>query len=102
MLPFSGSSVFVIVSPTVRGHWGVQLEKSLQQAKLKYLLLEVNDGEPSKNLTTLERLAEKIVNAGADRKSLMVAFGGGVVGDSVGFLASILCAACPSSRFPPL
>ena len=100
LLPFSGSRVFVITSPTVRGHWGVQLEKSLQQAKLKYLLLEVNDGEPSKNLTTLERLAEKIVNAGADRKSLMVAFGGGVVGDSVGFLASIFMRGVPVIQIP--
>jgi 3-dehydroquinate synthase len=100
LLPTRTSRVFVITSPTVRRHWGAQLERSLQQAKLKYDLLEMNDGEPAKNLTTLGQLAEQIVNAGADRKSLMVAFGGGVVGDSAGFLASIFMRGVPVIQIP--
>lgn len=100
LLPSRNSRVLVITSPTVRHHWGAQLEQSLRQAKLKYDVLEMNDGEPSKNLATLEQLAGQIVNAGADRKSLMVAFGGGVVGDSVGFLASIFMRGLPVIQIP--
>jgi 3-dehydroquinate synthase len=47
------------------------------------------DGEPAKRLTTLEKLAEKMVKVGADRGVVLVALGGGVVGDVTGFLASI-------------
>jgi 3-dehydroquinate synthase len=47
-----------------------------------------DDAESSKNLRTVELLSRKLVRAGADRKSLLVALGGGVVGDVVGFVAA--------------
>jgi 3-dehydroquinate synthase len=47
------------------------------------------DGERSKRLATLEKLAEKLVKQGADRGVTLIALGGGVVGDVTGFLASI-------------
>ena len=52
-------------------------------------LLEMRDGEPAKRLATLEKLAEKLVKPGADRGVVLIALGGGVVGDVTGFLASI-------------
>src|SRR6185369_1749339 len=82
VLPSPGSRVFVITSPNVRRHWGEALEKSLRDARLPYEVLEMHDGEPAKRLHTVEQLAESLVDAKADRKSLLVAFGGGVVGDS--------------------
>jgi 3-dehydroquinate synthase len=48
----------------------------------------MNDAEPAKNLRTVELLARDLVQAGADRKSLVVAVGGGVVGDVAGFVAA--------------
>lgn len=45
--------------------------------------------EQNKRLSSVEDLARKLVDAGADRQSLLVAVGGGVTGDVVGFLASI-------------
>ncbi|MBZ5533103.1 MAG: 3-dehydroquinate synthase [Acidobacteriia bacterium] len=100
LLPSRESRVFVVTSPNVRRRWGGPLEKSLQQAKLHYLVLEMNDGEPSKHLATVEQLAEQMVRAGADRKSLVVAFGGGVVGDSAGFLAAIFLRGVPVVQIP--
>ncbi len=47
-----------------------------------------DDAEAAKNLRTVEALARKLVKAGADRKSLLIAVGGGVVGDVVGFVAA--------------
>src|SRR5579872_3195781 len=47
------------------------------------------DGEPAKRLTTIEALADKLARMGADRKAVIVALGGGVVGDVSGLLASL-------------
>lgn len=47
-----------------------------------------DDAEAAKTLRTVEFLARKLVRAGADRKSLLIAVGGGVVGDVVGFVAA--------------
>ena len=47
------------------------------------------DGEPSKRLATVEAMAEKLARLGADRKAVIVALGGGVVGDVGGLLASL-------------
>src|SRR5260370_16898584 len=49
----------------------------------------MGDGEGFKRLSTLESLAEKLVKAGADRKAVVLALGGGVVGDVAGMLASV-------------
>ena len=100
VLPSSGSRVFVITSPNVRRHWGEALEKSLRDARLPYEVLEMHDGEPAKRLHTVEQLAESLVDAKADRKSLLVAFGGGVVGDSAGFLAAIFMRGIPVVQIP--
>lgn len=98
--PSENSQVFVITSPTVRHHWGEKLEESFRRAKLKYQVLEMNDGEPAKRLATIEQAAEQMVQAGADRKSLLVAFGGGVIGDGAGFLASIFLRGVPVVQLP--
>jgi 3-dehydroquinate synthase len=47
-----------------------------------------NDAETGKNLQTVEKMARKLVRAGADRKALLIAVGGGVVGDVAGFVAA--------------
>ncbi|HEY6946756.1 MAG TPA: 3-dehydroquinate synthase [Candidatus Acidoferrum sp.] len=47
-----------------------------------------NDAESAKHLGTVERLARSLCRAGADRKSLIIAVGGGVVGDVAGFAAA--------------
>lgn len=80
---------YVITVPPVRKHWGAALTSSLEAAGLKHEILEIKDGERNKTLATIEDLADRMVRRGADRKSVVIAFGGGVVGDVAGFLASI-------------
>jgi 3-dehydroquinate synthase len=48
-----------------------------------------DDAESAKTLKSVEEISRKLVRAGADRKSLLVAVGGGVVGDVVGFVAAL-------------
>ena len=87
--PDGAASVFVITNATVRRHWGSALTDSLNSAKLHFQILSMGDGERYKTMATVEDLATRLVERGADRRSLVVAFGGGVVGDVAGFLASI-------------
>lgn len=81
--------VFVVSVPPVRRRWAKVLLKSLAAAGFEAQILEMADGERAKRLSTLERLAERMVKLGADRGSACIALGGGVVGDVTGFLASI-------------
>jgi 3-dehydroquinate synthase len=80
---------FVVTVPPVRRRWAKVFLKSLQASGIETGLLEMADGERSKRLATLEKLAEKLVKQGADRGVTLIALGGGVVGDVTGFLASI-------------
>jgi 3-dehydroquinate synthase len=85
----SGQRVFIITVPPVRKHWGTALSGALDTAQLQHEFIEMPDGERHKTLATVEKLAEKLVQSGADRGALLIAFGGGVVGDVTGMLASI-------------
>jgi 3-dehydroquinate synthase len=80
---------FVITTATIQKHWGTVLSESLTAAGFSFEVLEMPDGEKHKNLATLEELASRLIHRGADRASLLVALGGGVVGDVTGFLASV-------------
>jgi 3-dehydroquinate synthase len=83
------SRYFLITVPPVRKAWSAPFMASLASTGLDAQLLEISDGESSKTVSTVERLARKLVKAGADRRSVLVALGGGVVGDLTGFLAAI-------------
>lgn len=82
-------SLFVVTVPPVRRRWGKKLLKSLSAAGFRTNFVEMPDGEPHKKLATVEALAERLARIGADRNALILAFGGGVVGDVAGLLASI-------------
>jgi 3-dehydroquinate synthase len=80
---------FVVTVAPVRKRWAKVLVQSLTAAGIETILIEMPDGERWKRLATLEKLAERLVQRGADRGATLVALGGGVVGDVAGFLASI-------------
>jgi len=81
--------LFVVTVPPVRRRWGKKLMVSFSAAGFKARLVEMGDGEQSKKLATVEQLAEKLTRLGADRNAVIVAFGGGVVGDVAGLVASL-------------
>jgi 3-dehydroquinate synthase len=89
LLPSSKSRCFVITVPPVWTLWGEKLKKALADAKLDCTILEIADGERSKNMAMVESLAERMAAKGADRNAAVIAFGGGVVGDLAGLLASV-------------
>jgi 3-dehydroquinate synthase len=81
--------LFVVTVAPVRRRWGKKLRMSLAGAGFAVRLVEMPDGERYKKLATIEHLAEKLTRLGADRNAVIVAFGGGVVGDVAGMLASV-------------
>ena len=81
------SSVHVVTSPKVWRAVGKVFAGSLAGSTPLVVHL-FDDAEKAKNLATVELLARKLVRAGADRKSLLIAVGGGVVGDVAGFVAA--------------
>ena len=83
------SPVFVITVPPVHRRWGKALLKSLAGAGFIPKFVEMSDGERFKRLASVEKLADDLVKLGADRKAIVIAFGGGVVGDVAGMLASV-------------
>jgi len=81
--------LFVVTVAAVRRRWGKKLARSLASAGFRAQWLEMPDGEPHKTLATVERLAEKLARHKADRDAVILAFGGGIVGDVAGLLASL-------------
>ena len=83
------SRLFVITVAPVRRRWGAKLISSLKATGFTPEVIVMPDGEPAKRLATVEVLAEQLARRGADRKAVIVALGGGVVGDLSGMLASV-------------
>ena len=82
------SHAVVITDENVEKLHAVPTRQSLAEASLKVDLMAVKPGEAAKCVETAAALWEKMVQVGADRKSVVVAVGGGVVGDLAGFIAA--------------
>ncbi len=87
--PAKHQRLFVVTVPPVRRKWGKKLMDSLSAVGFAVKILEMPDGERNKKLATVEKLAEQLSRLGADRNSVVIAFGGGVVGDTAGLAASL-------------
>src|ERR1700693_1293884 len=81
------SGTFVISSPNVWNYWGRKVSKSIGGLRVKNTYL-IDDSESAKNLQTVELLCRALTHAGADRRAVILAVGGGVVGDVTGFTAA--------------
>ena len=81
--------LFIVTVPPVRRRWGKVFLKSLDATGFTTRVIEMSDGERFKRLSTVESLGEDLLRAGADRRSVVIALGGGVVGDVAGMLASV-------------
>jgi len=78
--------VFVLTSPEIWALWGDVFLKSFSDPPVALFL---SPGEKHKTMPGVEKLLRQMVAAGGDRGSLLIAFGGGIVGDVGGFVAAI-------------
>lgn len=98
LVPAKAHRVFVLSTQDVWNLHGEKLANALQN--IDFHLLTFAGGEHRKRMAEVETLAEQMANAGADRSSVLVAFGGGIVTDLGGFLASIFMRGIPVIQVP--
>jgi 3-dehydroquinate synthase len=97
-LPPKSGKIFVVSTEDVWRHQGGRLEAALTDVAHELLFLP--GGEDQKRLGPLEALAESMVELGADRTSVVISYGGGVVTDMAGFLAAIFMRGIPLLQIP--
>ncbi|MBM3728184.1 MAG: 3-dehydroquinate synthase [Acidobacteria bacterium] len=95
-VPAQAAKVFVLTTRDVWDLHGAAVAGSLNGAEVLFF----PGGEDNKRLSVVEQLAEQMVRAGGDRKSVLVAFGGGIVTDLGGFLASAFLRGIPVLQVP--
>lgn len=83
-----GRHAVLICDANVCASYGIPLQAALTAAGYRCDLLEVPAGEASKCLAQVDRLWNELVRCKTDRKSIVIAVGGGVIGDLAGFVAA--------------
>ena len=89
--------VFVLTSPEIWALWGNALLAPFTEPPITLFLAP---GEKHKTLASVERLLRQMIVAGGDRSSLLIAFGGGIVGDVGGFVAATFMRGIPYVQVP--
>jgi 3-dehydroquinate synthase len=85
-----GVRTAIVTDRIVAKHWLAPTEASLAKAGVPASSIVVEEGEGSKSYAGLEKVSEALIRARIERNDLVIALGGGVVGDLAGFAAAIL------------
>lgn len=97
-VPQRAGKVFFLSTEDVWQHHGETLARAI--GDLSHETLFFQGGESRKRLSEVEVLADQMVARGADRSSIVVAFGGGILTDVAGFLAAIFMRGIPVIQIP--
>src|SRR3954469_3995899 len=95
-----GPRCVIITDSKVAPRYAAQLEASLRLGGLDPKLITVPQGEKSKSLTVVKSCYDKLASFRLERKSFIVALGGGVVGDLAGFVAATYLRGIPFVQVP--
>ncbi len=100
--PFvQGKTVVICSNEVVMPLYGNALSKTLEQAGARKVLMHVwPDGEDAKHWGSIDALMGFMLSNHCDRKTVLIALGGGVVGDMVGFAAAIYMRGIPFIQVP--
>ncbi|MDJ0832244.1 MAG: 3-dehydroquinate synthase [Gammaproteobacteria bacterium] len=85
----NGSSAVVVSNTTVAPLYLDKVEQSLRSRDIRYDTVILEDGEQYKTLASIERIIDTLIGQRHDRKTTLIALGGGVIGDITGFAAAI-------------
>src|ERR1700712_5184101 len=97
-LPAKHGKLFVVTTQDVWALHSERLRSALGQTP--FTVLFFSGGEPNKRMQHVEQMAEQMAEQGADRSSVVIAFGGGIVTDLAGFLAAIFMRGIPVIQIP--
>lgn len=87
---YKGNKIALVTDQNVYNLYGKKLELNLNKAGFNVHTTVLKPGEKSKSMETLIGLYDELLDFGISRSDLIIAFGGGVVGDLAGFAASTL------------
>jgi len=90
--------VAVVTDETVHAEYGEALAEALSDYRTHLIVRPA--GEAQKSMSNLEEILESLFRAGFDRSDLVIAFGGGVIGDLAGFAASVFKRGAPIVQVP--
>jgi 3-dehydroquinate synthase len=96
----SFSAYCMVTDDLVKPLVAEQLQASLRSHNISSELLSLPPGESAKNMEIVLQLCQQLIARGFDRKSLLIAVGGGVVGDVAGFAAAIFMRGIPYIQVP--
>lgn len=85
---FSGKKIGVITDKNLESLYGNHIKDNLEQQGFEVRIISIEPGEKSKSFFTLPEIYNELLDFKLTRSDLIVAFGGGVVGDLAGFVAS--------------
>lgn len=85
-----GARTAIVTDRTVAKHWLGRAEAALADAGIASSRIVVGEGESSKSYAVLQDVCEALIEAKIERNDLVIALGGGVIGDLAGFAASIV------------
>jgi 3-dehydroquinate synthase len=95
-----GTKAVVVTNATVNGLYGQRVLKSLAGARFSAMPMEVPDGEQAKSLDWANAIYTALLINAFDRRSPLIALGGGVVGDLAGFAAATYMRGVPFVQVP--
>jgi|SRR5690625_3234556 len=87
-VPADATRIALITNPTIHEYYGAQAQAALEASGLEVVVIMIPDGEGHKNWHSLNEIFDQLLAYQFDRKALIVALGGGVVGDIAGFAAA--------------
>ena len=83
-----GRVAAVLINPKIEHYYGKQVQESLEEAGFVYLPIVLVAGETYKTLQTVRRVYRLLYEQAVDRRTVIVAVGGGVIGDVAGYVAA--------------
>ncbi|MCZ4328823.1 3-dehydroquinate synthase [Castellaniella denitrificans] len=87
-IPADATAIAIVTNTTVGALYGARLRTALEATGKPLLSIELPDGEQYKTWESLDRIFDALLASALDRKAVLVALGGGVVGDVCGFAAA--------------
>ncbi len=96
----AGASITIVTNETVEPLYGNALRAALAPLGKQVSTVVLPDGEKFKNWETLNQIFDALLGAQADRKTTLIALGGGVIGDMTGFAAASYMRGVPFIQVP--
>ena len=86
---FGKPKTFIVTDSNIAAHWLKQTIESLTAQGMSPKVLEVPVGERTKSFINLEKIIDQLLESKVDRDSVLIALGGGVIGDLAGFAGAV-------------